>query len=251
MKKITLLLLIQILANTLSFATTWETISEGFWDNPSIWLNGEIPPTTSSDTFLIKHPIVVTEDLTFESGAYMLIETDGGICGHHKASVLNSAKITTYGILELDDLYINSGFVDCLGGTVLLTTSAIVTGTGAMMNVTGAMVIVGTWFECILPNYAFLSQSVDTEEALLEKSIDVYPNPFTDILTVENPTNDLIVGEEPSEIKIYDLNGQEVFKGFLTDEGVNTFDLGFLSGGLYVLVVVNEEKVYSGKLVKH
>ena len=100
--------LILLLGNVCTYATTWETIDKGYWTDTAVWLNGAVPDTMSGDTFVINHPIVISQDLIFTSRAYILITQNGGICGHQKGTLLNSAKLITYGILELDDLVIDN-----------------------------------------------------------------------------------------------------------------------------------------------
>ncbi len=251
MKKIIVIFIIQLLANTFISATTWETVSHGFWEDESTWSGGNIPETTSSDTFLINHPIAITQDLIFESGADILIQEGGGICGHYKTTLFNNAQLITYGVLELDDLFVEGGFVGCYGGLVILASSAFLTGTGAQMIVDGAGVTIGDWFECHLPLYDFLlGNPVSTNETGISPSIEIYPNPFSDNITIENKIRELITSDEVTLIKIHDLNGREVFSTSLTMEPLNHFDLDFLTNGVYFLTITNKEKTYSKKIVK-
>jgi Secretion system C-terminal sorting domain len=250
MKRIIAMSIIQVLGSAYAFATTWETISHGYWDSPSVWLTGEVPANISNDTFFIKHPIAISQDLTFEPGAYMLIEDGGGICGHQKMTLLDNTQLTSYGILELDVFQVDGGNANFFGGFLTLTTSASVTG--GSMAVVGATGVVGEWFECQLPFYAFLlNEPVHTEETGATTPINIYPNPFTDIITIENAIHESFSGDELSEMRIYDISGREIFKTKLTTGALNQFDLEFSKVGVYVLVIVNKDSVDSCKIIKH
>lgn len=245
--------LIMMLVSTLSYATIWETASQGFWDSPSIWVNGTVPDTTSGDTFYIKHPIVVTNDLVFEEGAYVVIEENGGLCGHQKATVLKNAQIISYGVLELDDLLVNSGFVHCLAGKVILTTSARIMGTGAKVKIDSvAYLAVGPWFDCVLPNYAFLlDETLSTNDSKISSGVKIYPNPFSSTITIENGSNELLKSENTRKVIIYDCIGKEAFNALITGDGINDLDLSFLSNGMYRISISNEAENLSATIIKH
>lgn len=245
--------LIMMLASTLSYATIWQTASQGFWNSPSIWVNGTVPDTTSGDTFYIKHPIVVTNNLIFEDGAYVVIDENGGLCGHQKATILNNAQIISYGVLELDDLLVNSGFVHCLAGKVILTTSARIMGTGAKVKIDSvAYLAVGPWFDCVLPNYAFLlDETLSTNDTKISSGAKIYPNPFSSTITIENGLNELLISENPTKLIIYDCLGKEAFKTLLTGDGIHKLDLSFLNNGMYRISISNEVETRSATIIKH
>ena len=248
---ITLCLLI-LLGSSSIYATTWETVEKGFWADSTVWSNGIVPDTTSSDTFYIKHPIVITNDLIFTSGAYILIEEDGGICGHHKTTLLNNTKLITYGILELDDLYVNSGNVLCLSGDVILTTSATIRGTGGTLKVDSVgRLTVGTWFECVLPNYAFLlDETTGVESTTSPSEVTVYPNPFSTTLTVDSREHPRSTADPYTKARIYDLLGQEVYATLLTQPGIQQLDLALLPDAMYLLHLSNAGGIYTSRIIK-
>lgn len=246
MKKLVLVLIIQTFVMATSYATTWETSSKGYWQDASVWVGGVVPDTAISDTFLINHPIVIDNDLIFEPGAYMLIEKDGGICGHQIATVLSNAKLVVHGILELDELYVNSGFVRVFEGNVTLTTFAQIRGQGGTLKVEEeARMVVGEWFECRLPDYAFArTTTASIKKKVANNPIDIYPNPFTTTVVIENSTN------EQSEIKVRDITGREVYSITLAFEGNNSIDLSFLTKGVYTLSISTIEGLYATRVVK-
>jgi len=206
-----------------------------------------VPDTASGDTFLINHPIVIDNDLRLESGAYMLIQNGGGICGHQIATVLGNAKLVVYGILELDELYVNSGFVRIYKGDVTLTTYAQITGQGGNLKVEEeASLVVGEWFECRLPDYSFARTSTAVVvPQIVNRSISIYPNPFTNALTIEN------LQGLYSDFKVYNLLGEEVFSSLMHSNEPNTFNLNHLKKGVYILTVFADDTKYSFKIVKN
>ena len=93
MKKLLVLILIQLIGITSISTVTWQAANRGFWQDSALWVGGVVPDTTSSDTFVISHPIVIESDLILESGAHMLIDSTGGICGHQIATVSSTFKL--------------------------------------------------------------------------------------------------------------------------------------------------------------
>lgn len=245
--------LILLLGNVCTYATTWETVEKGFWTDSTIWLNGVVPNTTSSDTFYIKHPIVISQDLTFNSEAYVQIETEGGICGHHKTTVLKNATIINYGILELDDLHVNGGYVHCFAGKVLLTTSAKIEGLGGKMIIDNiGSLTVGIWFDCVLPNYAFLSDGkLYIQEKAITAAYTVFPNPFSNSLTILNDDYNGLKADQTLKVDIYDYLGRLVLETPLFDYNSNSLDVSSLKQGIYKLHITSENNIFSTTIVKN
>jgi hypothetical protein len=227
-------------------ATIWETATKGFWQDSTVWVGSVAPETTSSDTFLINHPIVIENDLTLEPGAYMLIDSTGGICGHQIAEVLNNAVLEVFGILELDELYVNSGFVHIFKGNVKLTTYAEIRGQGGRLKVDDdAKFVVGEWFECLLPYYAFaLDNTARLSDNPILEATTIYPNPFTNFFTITNPY------KEWSQIKISDLFGREVYFNSMYASEEQKIDLHTWSKGVYVVTLSNNQRKESFRVVK-
>ena len=249
MKKTLLILTLFIAGQNALKATTWETVSLGYWNEASIWSAGLVPDTSSSDTFIIKHPIVISTDLILQAGALMSIEDGGGICGHQKATVLSGAELVTYGILELDELYVTGGFVGCYGGKTHLTTSAKVSQIGARMHVDSTGLLkVGVWFDCVQPDYSFtIDQTLGYEESEIAQGISIFPNPFTKSIDLEYPHS---TGSKPANIIIQNLQGREVYKINFTADARRNIDLSFLPDGIYFLNISNDVGVLTKKIIK-
>jgi hypothetical protein len=216
-----------------SNATTWTTISNGFWESGSIWNGGIVPPHTSSDTFLIKHPIVLENNLFLNSGALLKIDSTGGLCGHHNISVFTGAKILKYGILELDSLRIPGGIVTCRAtGGVVLTLAAIISN-GGSLSVSGCSFSVGPWFNCIQPEYHF---AIGITENEFFSKVKIFPNPGNgkfEISGIDLP--------ESLALTLFDLLGRKVFSAVLSFSEENlAADVSNLEDGIYSLIITGE-----------
>ena len=78
------------------------------------------------------------------------------------------------------------------------------------------------------------------ENKLIEGNINIYPNPATNTLFINNlPEN--------SNIKIYDVLGNEVI---IQQNSSNSFSISNLQNGIYVLKVENENGVFTKKFIK-
>jgi len=90
-----------------------------------------------------------------------------------------------------------------------------------------------------------LSGVETTLRLLSDHSINIYPNPFNQTLSIEMEEN-----IRNGEVKIYDLVGKEVLKQKLTDIKT-TVNTSTLENGIYVLKVVSSEgNMFVGKVVK-
>lgn len=227
MKKTFILFVFFVLIFESVQSTTWETISYGYWNDGLTWTTGVAPPYSSSDTFIIKHPIVYGDDLIFNSGASVQIDSAGGICGHHTVIVKQNAEIISYGIFEADTLLIEGGTVLFLQpGEVILTKHGQLTVTGAYMYVNCAMEV-GLWFDCVQPQYSFATGI----EELTMSSFRLYPNPATDKLEIEVPSN----LNSPLNLKIFDISGKELIEQHYQISGSDIINvpLNELSNGYY------------------
>lgn len=239
MKKALIAFVLCLLLVKVTKANKWQTVSTGYWNSGGVWLGGIAPPYTSSDTFLIKHPILLNATLTLTAGAYLEIDSMGGICGHQQITVNSNATIIEYGILELDILSIPGGNVNCLNpGLVILTQYGVVSNGGYLyINCT---LSVGPWFDCHLPDYAY-ALGVPAISSLLEFSL--FPNPFSSQTTFH--TN---VPLHNATLTLYNSFGQEV-KQFVIRNSSFVIERGNLPSGLYFIRLTDDNKIYKDKLV--
>lgn len=88
------------------------------------------------------------------------------------------------------------------------------------------------------------SGTTGIENIQKESGITIYPNPSTDIITIETENNNL-----NSNYVILNSIGQQVLSGQLIDN-LNTIDIGHLSVGFY-LIQIGETERHSYKLMKN
>lgn len=226
-------------------STTWETVSNGYWYNGSTWLGGIAPPYSSSDTFIIRHFIVIQEDIYLNTDAFVHIDSTGGLCGHHTVTVNSQATMLKYGIFEFDTLLVPGGKVLCFGpGNGILTKYAKVSN-GGSFTVYGGIVTVGLWFNCQLPEYSFAMGS-SIEEKTSNESFILFPNPSNGNFQLSYQS---LLGK--SELQIKDIVGRTVYKqnifGESNTENIDATDL--INGVYYWSVISNDGISAKGKIV--
>ncbi len=79
-----------------------------------------------------------------------------------------------------------------------------------------------------------IDASTSTSVTQYAKHIDIYPNPVSDILTLEG------IGAH-TDIRIFDLAGKKVFQQIISD---NHVDLSMLDKGVYILSITDEAKQF-------
>ena len=100
---------------------------------------------------------------------------------------------------------------------------------------------VGTW----QPTKTILclngSLTGETENSEIGNDVLIYPNPFTDIVT--------ITSQEKGEVEIYNVLGQEIFSKQLTTNNCQ-LNLSSQPSGIYFVRIVTQEGIVSRKIVK-
>lgn len=97
------------------------------------------------------------------------------------------------------------------------------------------------------PGYATYTQSVSLCTGIAhlvnEPSVSVFPNPFSDVITIKNSFGN-------SSIIIVDILGKVVFEREIVS-AETTIDLNNLKTGFYQLIVKAERNSYAQKIIKH
>lgn len=176
-KKLIIIIFLLFLNIHFAISAIWTTVSEGYWDSPSVWSTGIAPPYSSSDTFVIEHPIAFMDNLILNAGAFMMIDSSGGLCAHRNITVNAGASIIKYGILEVDSLLIPGGQVNCyIPGEVILWRYAIISNGGSLTS--NCSLSIGPWFNCRSPQFDFTG----VPEYENENTISIFPNPANSII---------------------------------------------------------------------
>ncbi len=150
---------------------------------------------------------------------------------------------------------VSSNTLACLGVSATLTATGANTYTWSNSSTASSIVVTPTTttfysingndiFGC--PGYATFTQSVSLctgiNQLVNESSVSVFPNPFTDLITIKNSF-------ENSSIMIVDVLGKVVFeKQIVSNE--TELDLSHLNVGFYQLFVKGDDKSYTQKIVK-
>lgn len=96
----------------------------------------------------------------------------------------------------------------------------------------------------ILSYFNVLSSGIENQEATENYSFKIFPNPFSNNITVE-----LQKENERGVLKIYDMSNKEVYSNTIKES--TTLDLAFLTQGVYFLQLQTKEKAVVEKLIKH
>ena len=76
----------------------------------------------------------------------------------------------------------------------------------------------------------------------------IFPNPGRDWVTVELPEP---FKEKQVEIKILNRIGQEFYRSDVISTGIFRVNISGFPNGVYLIHIISEEKVFTGKLIKH
>ena len=82
-----------------------------------------------------------------------------------------------------------------------------------------------------------------TENKLL--SFDIFPNPVSDVLTIQLPT-----GTEKAEVGVFDYTGKLVTSKTITSND-NSIDVQKLSNGIYLIRVSSDAKIGAQRFIKN
>lgn len=74
-------------------------------------------------------------------------------------------------------------------------------------------------------------------------SVNVYPNPASNSITIESPAN-----EELSAVKIFDLTGA-IVKQAVYSQKTSSYDISDLNNGIYIIHVFSDNRTYTEKLI--
>jgi hypothetical protein len=233
-KKTILITIFLVFFTQFAKAITWKTVAAGNWNVGGIWQGGIAPPLSNSDTFLIRHNLIISNNLYFNSNALLQIDSTGGICGHYTMTVNLDAKVVKYGTLDLDTINIPGGLVNFYSpGSVIITQYGVLSN-GGQLNTNGCSVIVGPWFNCQFRD--------DSGIEVFEKStFNLYPNPNNGTFTIEtNPSVKLIA-------QIHDIDGKIILNQIINGKAI--IDARSLSDGIYNVSAINNERVINKRMV--
>jgi hypothetical protein len=239
MKKTACLFIILLLICQNASSKTYNTFKRGYWSAPSTWKNNDAPSFISSDTIIVAHYINFDRDIFLNSGAFLRIDSMGGLCGHFDITVYNNAMIYKYGMLQLDSMRVTGGKVILdAPKDAIFTESAIIKDAGASLYVKGAKLMVGPWFQCSGGEYIS-----SVHHQALKDSKAIYPNPNNGKFTVNLVSHDV-----SNTFKLTDMNGREILVKDIMGNG-GDIDISTLCGGIYYWQIISgNEIIDKGKI---
>lgn len=95
----------------------------------------------------------------------------------------------------------------------------------------------GLSVRCIKDNISYIK---DINE---NKYIQVYPNPTTEIITIQ------IIDPKNIKLQIFDMNGKCILKEELRNE-INYIDVSMLIKGMYLIQIIENNQIYQKKMIK-
>lgn len=120
---------------------------------------------------------------------------------------------------------------------------AAVTARYARITVTGASDYTGTWVS--LTGFDIIADTISASTTIHTKDSDllVYPNPATNLLTIE------AVGLKQGEVAIYNVQGKQILAKRLNGT-LTTIDVHDLLRGVYLIKVSDQEKIVTKRFIK-
>jgi hypothetical protein len=219
-----------------AYSATFHTISGGNWNSLAVWLNGQIPPLTGTDSIYVLHNVMYTSALVFVPSCYLEINGSGSLCGHERFIVQSGAIVNNYGDLYGDSMFINGGQVHNFG-YVLLSNVAVITNGGSLNNGVGGTLQVGGNFLC--------SEKPGGEAELGKQAYPVgfFPQPGKN---GEMMHCDFKSESDKYGLRIFSLTGELVLEIMADENG--EFYVNGLNPGIYFVLAEGEKCAY-GKLV--
>lgn len=216
-------------------ANNYYSSASGFWNSPACWQNGQIPPLLGGDSIFIQHAIMFQQPLILISSTVITIDTNASLCGHYQVTIPTGSDIHNYGEFDSDTVTLPGGHLyNYATGSMIVSYFGLITNGGGWHNYAGALQV-GASFTCGGKN-----NSIDE---LSRTAINVFPLPAQNGLPVYIA---LPAGSGMTLVRIYSLSGEEIAQYGVNE---NSFTPEHLPCGYYLLLITDEEKRFTGKLL--
>lgn len=230
------LIIISIIIGNQLKAVTITTVALGNWDDTFIWSNNQVP--TNPDSIIVRHYIVLNQNLTINAPTVLFVDSLGTICGEYLLETLCGASLINYGHIYLNQIKTRAGFnyhvIECKNFIII---SGCPPGGSGYFNSVPPNGTVSVW-----PPVLCKTQDTNWEIGTIGIAefetgyLKIYPNP------VNNETLNIVTGCI-TKLKISNLIGDVLLTK--TFENYTDFRMGFLPNGIYFLelVIVNQKLV--------
>jgi len=233
-----LLLIFSVSAKALKITS----VTDGNWEDSSVWSNGIPPGYTCHDTIEITHCVLFNEDIHVEEPGMFVIADSGKICGKHNIYCAANTEMDILGTVYFDTifsqgyLYLHSVFPS-VGHLIRLSAPGHAYSDGWSL--------IYFEFECSCGPDSFppppAADTIITEEFQDTVQIDVGPIPFSDWIHVK------VRGVIDDAYLTDDIGRLILKRKFESDE----IQLGFLAPGIYFLnFIVADGRTFTKKIVK-
>lgn len=252
MKTYTLIFFFAFLLSFGMKGLTVKSITQGAWTNPQIWSNGLVP--SAPDTILLKHYITFSNNLIISSPTILFIESTGTLCGNFKLEIGCGATWYNYGAVYLNGFLIRGvAYNYC---SLKSTSSGTLVGcpgsnNGGFMGNYPPNGSTSVGFSGPCPGWDETGNSqggcnaVALQEQFSELKLLIFPNPFTDKVTVEfSEARECVWTIKTSEGILINDSGKCFFKK-------KELDLSILRPGLYFIQIKTQENTFIKKLIKN
>jgi len=228
-KQLTIFILLNCFSGFIH-AITYHTHYSGLWSNNSVWDGGIAPAVTTSDTIIISKFIEFNSTLEFLSGAYVLIDSSGALCGHDTIIFNTGSDMAVYGLLECDVFLVPGGHINFYSSArIIWTQYAQLTVPGASLNSSGAAINTGVWFNC-------LGKGTDIADTK-SPSINIRYETASRRLIVDDCNN--------VECTISDMSGRIVFYGRTE---TNQLQIVKLPSGIFAFTISCGDKIFRRRI---
>ncbi|MCD6016912.1 MAG: hypothetical protein K0S53_33 [Bacteroidetes bacterium] len=235
------LIIISIFIGSQLKAVTIRTVAPGNWEDNFVWSNNQVP--ASPDSIIVRHYLVLNQNLTINSPTVLFVDSLGTICGEYLVETVCGASLINYGHLYLNQIKTRAGFnyhvIECKN---FINISGCPPGGSGYFNSVPPNGTVSVW-----PPVLCKTQDTNWEigtigVAEFENSfLKIYPNP------IKNETL-TIVTYNATELKITNLIGNDLLnKRF---ENQTEMQLNFLPNGIYFLELIIGNQKLIKKIIK-
>jgi hypothetical protein len=212
-------------------ALKFITVQDGYWSDSSTWQGFAIPKF--SDTIIIRHYVIFTDDIVIPSIGYIQIDSSGTLCGQKCFTQKCGSLFYNYGFLHADSVLITDG--SNLGAIYALTDFGV---SPCLMDRSTGPFEVGATLSCELPLSGIKQEYPGT-------NFNVFPNPFISSFKISG------LNGNQHNINLYNQIGKLIYQNrYITNN--QEIDVSGYSPGIYFIEIRDElnGKIGRKKLVK-
>lgn len=178
----------------------YTTAFPGYWNDPTVWQNGQIPPLSGNDTIHIRHDLMFVQPLNLASATLLQIDSSGSLCGHYQIIIQAGSVLGNYGELDADTISLPGGHLyNYASGNMLVTYFGLVNNGGGWSNLGGSLQV-GANFTCGQKSNGIIENQLFNAE--------IIPNPAHAGGFVRLSAADPIPGR--LSVEIYSLQGERL-----------------------------------------